>query len=136
MGVEAEGVVLNAVAITLAIGIRIAFLDRSDDKLTFCDYSVVESEGSEVGRVDDSGKPLIHVQLRPGHYDLVYFRSSQQQEAFHRRQSRQPTLGPDALSLFSLNGGHEPVKSADAPGSGQPRQRTPRTLRKGACPCP
>lgn len=61
-GTEAEGVVLKALPSALGVGLRIAFLDRlqATSELPFCEYT-----GAEMS-------PVVHMQLRPGHYDLLY----------------------------------------------------------------
>lgn len=69
-GVEAEGIVLNALPAVLGMGLRIAYLDRNESRdLPFCDYA---TNGS-VGEGALGMAPVIHMQLRPGHYDLLYF---------------------------------------------------------------
>lgn len=73
LGTEAEGICLNAVPKALDISLRIAFLDRSESSdLTFCDY-FADGDDAE-SQLAQSRKPFVHVQLRPGHYDLLYLR--------------------------------------------------------------
>eukprot|EP00929_Paragymnodinium_shiwhaense_P090416 TRINITY_DN50600_c0_g1_i1.p1 TRINITY_DN50600_c0_g1~~TRINITY_DN50600_c0_g1_i1.p1 ORF type:complete len:537 (+),score=86.69 TRINITY_DN50600_c0_g1_i1:98-1708(+) len=68
MGVEAEGVVLPAMAMALDISLRVAVLDRSDTTtVAFADY-----KARSALRSARSVAPLVHLQLRPGHYDLLY----------------------------------------------------------------
>merc|ERR1712224_585420 len=67
MGVEAESIVLFALPYALGIKLRIVYLDRqapSGSSLVSIDYPTESSSG-----------PLIHVQLRPGHYDPLYMQS-------------------------------------------------------------
>mmetsp|Transcript_150479 Transcript_150479/g.382551 ORF Transcript_150479/g.382551 Transcript_150479/m.382551 type:complete len:170 (+) Transcript_150479:516-1025(+) len=68
-GVEAEHVVLNALAAALGIGLRVALLDPRDGsaEVPFQDY------GGELEQAEAEARPVVHVQLRPGHYDLLYF---------------------------------------------------------------
>jgi len=67
LGVEAEGIVLSALPRVLGRGIRVGFIDRRESsKLTFCDYL---EEGAAHTPVPQD---LLHVQLRPGHYDILY----------------------------------------------------------------
>uniref|UniRef100_A0A7S1B1P2 ubiquitinyl hydrolase 1 n=1 Tax=Noctiluca scintillans TaxID=2966 RepID=A0A7S1B1P2_NOCSC len=76
LGVEAEGIVLNGVPQALGIDLRVALLDRSGSgDVAFCDYS---SSGSDtiVSPCAAREVPLVHVQLRPGHYDVLYFCNS------------------------------------------------------------
>lgn len=63
-GMEAESLCQQALPTALGVGVRIAFLDRSDKDITFHDFGVREAPDM----------PMVHVQLRPGHYDLLYFR--------------------------------------------------------------
>eukprot|EP00437_Effrenium_voratum_P016919 CAMPEP_0181447852 /NCGR_PEP_ID=MMETSP1110-20121109/26837_1 /TAXON_ID=174948 /ORGANISM="Symbiodinium sp., Strain CCMP421" /LENGTH=370 /DNA_ID=CAMNT_0023571981 /DNA_START=38 /DNA_END=1147 /DNA_ORIENTATION=- len=79
MGVEAESVVMNAVVAALDIGLRLALLDRSEQSgLAFQDY---EPPGA-------SEHFVVHVQLRPGHYDLLYM-----EEVDEPMRQRRATLG-------------------------------------------
>lgn len=67
MGTEAEGVVLGALPAALGVGLRVVLLDRRGAKdVPLCDYNV------PAGALE-SGAPVVHLQLRPGHYDLIYF---------------------------------------------------------------
>lgn len=62
-GVEARHVVLNALAAKLQVRLRIAVLDREGaSEIHFCDYGAKVPED----------RPIIHLQFRPGHYDLLY----------------------------------------------------------------
>jgi len=64
MGVEAESVVMNALVCALDVGLKLALLDRSEQSgLVFEEYKP-PGEGTE--------HFTVHVQLRPGHYDLLY----------------------------------------------------------------
>ena len=66
VGVEAEGVVLQALPAALGFGLRVAVLDRAEGAdLAFCDYNL---EGPGPGGVP---KPTVHVQLRPVLYDMI-----------------------------------------------------------------
>lgn len=69
-GMEAETICQQALPAALGVGVRIALLDRTSAKdITFHDFGLVaEIDPEHVER------PLVHVQLRPGHYDLLYFR--------------------------------------------------------------
>jgi len=71
MGCEAEGITLPATAMALGIDLCIIFLDRQKaSNLTFVDYparGTTEVEAEPVKRL------TIHLQHRPGHYDLIYF---------------------------------------------------------------
>lgn len=113
LGVEAEGIALTAVARSLQIGLRIAFLDRQASALTFSD------DGLEaVAPGMQSSRPQIHVQLRPGHYDLLYIRTAakgrmwpppgstiapptQPNPTSESRQSRPPTFGCEDSNAFA-----------------------------------
>lgn len=69
MGVEAESLVMNAIVPALETPLRLALLDRGDASgLVFEDYTVAGKDTSEL--------PRVHLQLRPGHYDLLYWRDS------------------------------------------------------------
>jgi len=65
-GVEAEGIVLNSLPFALGIKLRIIYIDRKPVR--------EGAEGESVPFVEYSGgdEPCIYVQLRPGHYDLIY----------------------------------------------------------------
>lgn len=88
MGVEAEGIVLNTLPVIFGVGLRVVVLDRRDTvDLLFSDYP------DEEAITDDGHKPVIHLQLRPGHYDLFYFqgpKESKQQQELHKRQGHRP----------------------------------------------
>ena len=75
LGVEAEGVVLKGVAQALGIDLRVAFLDRSGSDVAFCDYGC---SGGDIIAPPCAARevPLVHLQLRPGHYDVLYFSDS------------------------------------------------------------
>ncbi|CAK0889400.1 unnamed protein product [Prorocentrum cordatum] len=64
-GVEAEDMILPAVPGALGVGLCVALLHRSSGSdLIFCNYGL-DAE-------DESARPVVHLQLRPGHYDLLY----------------------------------------------------------------
>mmetsp|Transcript_27201 Transcript_27201/g.77553 ORF Transcript_27201/g.77553 Transcript_27201/m.77553 type:complete len:369 (+) Transcript_27201:213-1319(+) len=70
MGTEAEGVVLGALPAALGVGLRVVLLDRRGSKdVPLCDYNM-PAGAPESGAV---AAPVVHLQLRPGHYDLLYF---------------------------------------------------------------
>lgn len=70
MGREAEGVVLNALAMALGESFRVVYLDRAEPQgasgveVPVMDYHPLEDVGTQT--------PRIHVQFRPGHYDVIY----------------------------------------------------------------
>lgn len=73
MGVEAESVVISALPPAIGAALRIIFLDRAESKdLTVCDYPEGIADDLEDACCQ---RPIIHMQLRPGHYDLLYFRN-------------------------------------------------------------
>lgn len=75
-GVEAETLCQSALPAALGVGVRIAFLDRGDAQdVTFHDFGV-DVDSDDGAESSPSARPLIHVQLRPGHYDLLYFRDA------------------------------------------------------------
>lgn len=61
MGIEAEGVILQALPLQLQISSRIIYLDRSEDT----DLKVMD-----FGHGDDP--KVVHLLLKPGHYDVLY----------------------------------------------------------------
>lgn len=67
MGVEAESLILTALPHALGLSLRVVFLDRqvpASGKLVTIDYPKDPC-------ADEAG-PSVHIQLRPGHYDLLY----------------------------------------------------------------
>eukprot|EP00928_Gymnodinium_smaydae_P099656 TRINITY_DN9571_c0_g1_i2.p1 TRINITY_DN9571_c0_g1~~TRINITY_DN9571_c0_g1_i2.p1 ORF type:complete len:598 (+),score=129.31 TRINITY_DN9571_c0_g1_i2:116-1909(+) len=76
LGTEAEGLVMSVLPKALDLDLRIALLDRrASAALSFSDYPGENGEGEEEGaqsRTCRRKRPLIHVQLRPGHYDVLY----------------------------------------------------------------
>jgi len=97
MGNEAEGVSLSLLPPVLGTNFRVAFLDRlGPNGVVYCDYSIDGAVGEGLIK-DDGSAPLVHVQLRPGHYDLVYFGSevSETLSPCGLRLCRQPTFGED-----------------------------------------
>eukprot|EP00927_Polykrikos_kofoidii_P056466 TRINITY_DN50583_c0_g1_i1.p1 TRINITY_DN50583_c0_g1~~TRINITY_DN50583_c0_g1_i1.p1 ORF type:complete len:517 (+),score=91.00 TRINITY_DN50583_c0_g1_i1:71-1621(+) len=81
MGVEAESLVLTAMAHALGESFRVVYLDPNEltgrERVTFVDYlsdfSIGESYAAAATAADTGAKvPNIHVQLRPGHYDVLY----------------------------------------------------------------
>eukprot|EP00937_MAST-01D_sp_MAST-1D-sp2_P007974 g7974.t1 len=63
MGIEAEGIVLQALPLQLGVGSRIAFVDkREGSAVEAVDYPAEAPRG---------GRPL-HLLLQPGHYDILY----------------------------------------------------------------
>uniref|UniRef100_A0A7S0AKS8 ubiquitinyl hydrolase 1 n=1 Tax=Pyrodinium bahamense TaxID=73915 RepID=A0A7S0AKS8_9DINO len=74
LGVEAQDLVQIALPQALGIWVRIAFLERggqAEVPLTEFGAPVVDEGTAAAG--DARSQPCIHVQLRPGHYDLLYF---------------------------------------------------------------
>lgn len=65
LGVEAESIVLSALPRSAGVSLRVALVDRSESTELYFDDHVALAEAGEV--------PVVHVQLRPGHYDLLYF---------------------------------------------------------------
>jgi len=79
-GVEAQDVVLNALPLGIGVHLRIAFLDRNESTdLTFCDYGSEQHMNSS-----DAFRPCVHVQFRPGHYDLLYLSGPQEDTSPNR----------------------------------------------------
>jgi len=75
MGIEAQDLVQIALPQALGIVVRIVFLERGGQaEVPLCDHGVDGIEGTSA--TEEGGKPFIHVQLRPGHYDLLYFESN------------------------------------------------------------
>lgn len=67
-GTEAESLVMSALPVALGIRLRIAFLDRLEaSEVPFCDFGQGADDGAS------ESVPEVHLQLRPGHYDLLYF---------------------------------------------------------------
>jgi len=70
MGTDAESIVLPAMAHSIAQSFRVVFLDRSEmaenmeTAVPTIDYLVDGQMGGHA--------PSIHIQLRPGHYDILY----------------------------------------------------------------
>lgn len=92
LGVEAEGIVLNAVARCLHICLRVAFMDRQSSDIAFCDYGCEAAPATHAGQ--PSSRPLIHVQLRPGHYDLLYVRADNSMPAFLSARGAPVSIAP------------------------------------------
>lgn len=126
MGVEAEGVALGALPPVIGARLRIAFLDRTDNTLAFCDYSTEGAVEQEVGPRGPE-EPLVHLQLRPGHYDLVYFRD--EEDDMHS-VSRLPTFGFDDGLEYLLEEPPPAHGQGPAEAGRRPRARTPR---RGCC---
>lgn len=83
MDIEAEGIVLNALPSAMGIGLRVAYLDRDGStgkELVFHDYCLEGRGPGDAPAGTRGGRPLIHVQLRPGHYDLLYFHTLPEQD--------------------------------------------------------
>lgn len=125
MGTEAEGLTLGALPMILGTNCRIAYLARQDvNGLIFCDYSK-DGSVSEGLLKDDDDAPVVHVQFRPGHYDLVY----------HGGRSahllRQPTFGDyDGLEYLLED---DPPEGAAAETNSKACRRASRRRRKGWC---
>lgn len=82
LGVEAQDIVLNALPQALDIGLRVAILDRREStELPFCDFlafpggDLLTSTANTADGVLDATAlaKLVHLQLRPGHYDVLYY---------------------------------------------------------------
>lgn len=90
MGVEAETLVMSAIAPALCMSLRIALLDRGEASgLCFEDYKA----GAGVDQ------PMVHVQLRPGHYDLLYWHDDSEDTL------SPPVAGRGRPVTFGLDGG-------------------------------
>mmetsp|Transcript_47339 Transcript_47339/g.75635 ORF Transcript_47339/g.75635 Transcript_47339/m.75635 type:complete len:242 (-) Transcript_47339:164-889(-) len=100
-GRDAEDIVFPITARSLNIRLRIAFMERVDNeavqadnaKVPYLDFSdlQVSSDSSTAG----DERPFIHLQLRPGHYDLMY-----RQKKSNRNNSVGSTLS-DLAAPFS-----------------------------------
>ncbi|CAE8692326.1 unnamed protein product, partial [Polarella glacialis] len=107
LGVEAESLVMSAIVPATDISLRVAILDRTDASgLCFNDY-VAKGGVAACGGIDP---PTIHVQLRPGHYDLLYFRdkSNDTLSPMAVARARPPTFGLDGA------GSHWELQSPEA----------------------
>lgn len=88
IGKEAEDLVLTALPRALGVDMRIALLDRNaSTTLTFMDYNAEGNAGEPA-----LAKPRVHVQLRPGHYDLLYTKEDDQALS-DALTGRPPTFG-------------------------------------------
>mmetsp|Transcript_75660 Transcript_75660/g.246009 ORF Transcript_75660/g.246009 Transcript_75660/m.246009 type:complete len:286 (-) Transcript_75660:226-1083(-) len=67
-GVEAQHIVMNALSSALGVNLRIMMLDRSSssEEVPVIDF------GARSGAGEGRQRPMVHVQFRPGHYDLLY----------------------------------------------------------------
>jgi ubiquitin thioesterase protein OTUB1 len=88
LGKEAESFVLHSVPKALGIDLRIAYMDRNPTlnkgEIPMITYGLKDRPGEPpAGHV--GGRPLIHVQLRPGHYDINYFKGTPKASAGTRR---------------------------------------------------
>jgi len=98
MHVEAESVVMNAVVAALGVKLRLALLHRSEQAgLVFEDYMPPVDEGQQPVE-----QFVIHVQLRPGHYDLLYLQLDE----------TPPTSTQRRATLACAGYGHEGLASA------------------------
>lgn len=97
LGQEAQTLVFNACAPGVGVALHIAILDRGE-------ASGLCFEHHEVGRNDAGVEyPSVHVQLRPGHYDLLYLQETFQDSwretvpstPSKARQTRPVTFGAD-----------------------------------------
>jgi len=126
MGQEAEGLTLGMLPPVLGVALRVAFLDRgSSSGLAFCEYTVDGSMGEGVSV--DGDHPRVHVQLRPGHYDLVYFGEPEETaQPKERPLYRQPSFGDtDGASDYSVQ-----------PTTQKPVEVAQRRIRTRAAICP
>jgi len=76
MGAEADGAITDIMPKALGIGMSIAFLDRRDIVLKVFTYELDDVKVTKDNRgsaFSDFKKPIIHLQLRPGHYDMLYY---------------------------------------------------------------
>jgi len=111
MGQEAEGLTLGMLPPVLG--------------LAFCEYTVDGSMGEGVSV--DGDHPRVHVQLRPGHYDLVYFGEPEETaQPKERPLYRQPSFGDtDGASDYSVQ-----------PTTQKPVEVAQRRIRTRAAICP
>lgn len=98
MGVEAESVVMNALVCALDVGLKLALLDRTEQSgLVFESYEP-PGEGN-------SDHFTVHVQLRPGHYDLLYL------ECVNETSRRRATI--DGSGGYGRGAASSPKSSAE-----------------------
>ena len=65
MGIEAEGVVLQALPLQIRVLSRIIYLDRSEaTDLQVMDFPDLQDDGAQ--------PKTVHLLLKPGHYDVLY----------------------------------------------------------------
>mmetsp|Transcript_72265 Transcript_72265/g.223306 ORF Transcript_72265/g.223306 Transcript_72265/m.223306 type:complete len:262 (-) Transcript_72265:287-1072(-) len=77
MGREAQDLAVCGLPLALDIGLRLLFLDRNEGTVLVpqTDYGPDLVAGA-IDPIRAGERPLVHVQYRPGHYDLIYWRGS------------------------------------------------------------
>lgn len=92
MGIEAESLVMSAIGRELGINLLVIILDRSAGSELAIEEYLVEGED----------KPWVRLQLRPGHYDLMYYHDNSDQtlSPIAVARARPPTFGIDFNSQW------------------------------------
>jgi len=109
VGVEAESLVMNAIVPALGISLRVAILDRGGASgLCFEDYEAPRGPAERV---------TVHLQLRPGHYDLLYWQdpSAETLSPMSVRQARPVTFGIEGADC-EWNVQQLPLPPSESPG--------------------
>lgn len=96
MGNEAQSVVLPALPKALGIDVTIALIDTTIGPLCLQECEAMPRKGPGLVR------PKVHVQLRPGHYDLMYF---QEEDEFitEALKNQPPTLATDGVEMWKAD---------------------------------
>jgi len=114
LGRDAETLCQQALPAALGIRVRIAFLDReSAQEANYQDFGCAATQPTqEEGQSGGWAPPTVHVQLRPGHYDLLYFNQAkcpfgedvgpQTPRGQANTGPRFPTLGAEDHSEYEL----------------------------------
>jgi len=113
MGTEANSLVVLVLSLALDVVIRVALLDGPNSRgVVYTDHHCVKPKG----RI----RPIVHLQLRPGHYDLLC-KPEDGTPAFHLASGshlHKGTLSSD--TSIEIEGAEAPRRSGICPGLSAP----------------